>query len=428
MSVPKKMGFWGVLALVIGSQIGSGIFLLPSTLAPFGAVSLLAWALTGGGGICLALVFSYLCEYLPQTGGPHAYIAATFGKEAGFFTAWAYWSISWISSIPLVATILMAFSQLLGEKTPVEYGLMAFFLIGALAALNLRGVKIAGIGEIILSALKVIPLVIIPLCAVFFWNPDHFLPFNPTDQSIASALKGASLLALWGFIGVETATTPAGNVENPKQTIPRGLVWGTSLVACLYFFNTLAMVGLISPGDLAQDPAPYVTATQILWGGKTSNLLAIMTIIVCVGSLNAWILASGQIAKGAAEDKFFPQFFKKTTPQGGPIWGIGLAALGTFCIFVFFKSGSLLTFAHVVIELSSRMFLLIYALCVLAFFYLLYTNKIVRSWTKILTGFFALLFCIWILWEAGYHLLYTLIILGLGVIARRIWKVWYRVT
>jgi basic amino acid/polyamine antiporter, APA family len=427
MPVPKKMGFWGVLALVIGSQIGSAIFLLPSTLAPFGAISLLAWALTGSGAICLALVFSHLCEYLPQTGGPHVYITHTFGREAGFYTAWSYWLISWISSVPLVTTILLAFAQLMGERTPIDYGLMAFLLISSLTFLNLRGVKIAGMGEIVLSSLKVLPLVIIPLCGIFFWNPEHFVPFNPTDQSVMQALKSAALLALWGFVGVETATTPAGNVENPKQNIPRGLVWGTSLVACLYFFNTLAMMGLIPPGELAQDAAPYVTATQILWGGQTSGLLATLTIIMCVGSLNAWILASGQIAKGAAEDALFPSFFKKTTPKGGPIWGIGLASLGTFCVFIFFQRGSLLEFARWVIELSSLLFLLIYAACVLAFLYLLSARKIAPSWTKALTGSFALLFCIWIVLETGHQLLYALIIPGSGVIARGIWKLWRRV-
>ncbi|MGL4371931.1 MAG: hypothetical protein ACRCTK_04685, partial [Alphaproteobacteria bacterium] len=101
--------------------------------------------------------------------------------------------------------------------------------------------------------------------------------------------------------------------------------------------------------------------------------------------------------------------------------------LGTFCIFVFFQSESLLEFARVVIELSSLMFLLIYAFCSLAFLYLLYTHKITPSWTKILIGFFALFFCIWILWEAGYQLLYTLIIPSSGVIARGIWKLLHRV-
>ena len=429
MALANKMGFWGVLALVVGCQIGSGLFLLPTTLAPFGGVSLLAWGVTGVGAVALALVFAYLCDYLPQTGGPHVYVAHTAGKTAAFYTAWSYWLISWISSIPLITTTLLAFFQLVGERSSVEYTLLALGLIGGLAWLNLRGLQVAGIGEVILSALKVVPLVVIPLFALFWWNGDHFVPFNPSPGPLLMTLNKASLLALWGFIGVELATTPAGNVENPKKTIPKALVLGTSLVALLYFFNTLAMMGLIHPEVLVKDPAPYVTATQMLWGGQTSNLIALLTMVMCIGTLNAWVLASGQIAKGAADEGLFPAFFQKTTPQGGPIWGIGLSCLGMFGIFVF-QRGDLMDITRQLIELSSLIFLLIYGICVAVFFVLMAKGRIRPTVVKGLVGAIALCFCGWILWETGVEiwmekgvqLLYTLFIPASGGIARLLWK------
>ena len=424
MDLSKKMGFWGVFSLVVGSQIGSGVFLLPSTLAPFGTLSLIAWVLTGAGAVALALVFSHLCEYLPKTGGPHVYITDTFGKSAGFYTAWSYWLISWISSIPLVTTILFAFAHLIGDCTKGQYILMAFLLVLSLGFLNLRGVKVAGIGEIILSALKIVPLVLIPLSAMFYVNTHHFVPLNPTDQPFFQALNGAALLVLWGFIGVETATTPAGNVENPKKNIPRGLIWGTALVAIIYFFNTFTIMGVIPPENLLKNTTPYMTVTQIIWGQSSSSLLSIMTIIMCVGTLNAWVLACGQIAKGAAEDNIFPHFFKTTTPQGGPLWGIVLSTFGMFFVFTFFQEGSLLDFSHMIIELSSLMFLVIYGLCSLAFLSLLITKKITPSWKKWCVGTFALAFCTWTLWDTGWKLLWTMSIPLSGIGVKLIWETW----
>ncbi len=93
----NKIGFWAIFALVVSSQIGSGIFMLPISLAPYGAYSLISWVISGLGAMSLALVFALLCAKFPETGGPHVYVKHAFGPVAAFFVGWTYWVISWVS-------------------------------------------------------------------------------------------------------------------------------------------------------------------------------------------------------------------------------------------------------------------------------------------------------------------------------------------
>ncbi|MBX9744955.1 MAG: amino acid permease, partial [Chlamydiales bacterium] len=88
MNPQKKMGFWAVTSLVAGSQIGTGIFLLPSSMAPFGAAGLTSWLITATGAMLLAFVFARLSANIPKAGGPHAFIESAFGRTFGFFSAW----------------------------------------------------------------------------------------------------------------------------------------------------------------------------------------------------------------------------------------------------------------------------------------------------------------------------------------------------
>src|SRR5437762_1276265 len=102
MSQTKKMGFWSIFAIVIASQIGSVIFMLPASLAPYGYFALIGWLVSACGALALALVFASLCMWYPETGGPHVYVHKAFGARAAFFTGWTYWVISWVSSTAVV--------------------------------------------------------------------------------------------------------------------------------------------------------------------------------------------------------------------------------------------------------------------------------------------------------------------------------------
>src|SRR3954466_1335587 len=110
----QKIGFWPLTSLVTGNLVGSGVFLLPATLAGFGIISLFGWLVTSVGAIILALIFAELSAHTPKTGGPYAYANQAFGKNVGFFVAWGYWVLAWVSNSALLAAAVGYFSGIVG--------------------------------------------------------------------------------------------------------------------------------------------------------------------------------------------------------------------------------------------------------------------------------------------------------------------------
>jgi len=419
----KKIGFWSVFAIVTGSQIGSGVFMLPASLAPYGKFSIVGWLVSGLGAICLALVFAGLCKRFPQTGGPHVYIKENFGLSAAFFTGWTYWVISWVSSTAVIIASISYLSPFIGNQPPYIYLIFEIVLLFSITYLNLQGIVAAGEAEFILTVLKVIPLFLLPLVAIWFFNSDNFM-MSPSVMSmpLSSKLSHVTLLTLWGFIGLETATTPAGSVENPSKTIPRAIVFGTLCTALLYLMSSIGIMGLVPGHVLAASKAPYVEASKYLFGGNWHLLIAIIASIVCIGTLNAWILASGQIALGLAEDKLMPKIFAKKNANDAPFFGLVVSSIGVLPLLFLTMNNSIAQQITIIIDFSVVAFLFVYGICVLAFIKTLYEEK-AKFYHWIYTAG-ALLFCCWIICQT------QLITIGIASIFTLsgvpVYWLWYR--
>ncbi len=393
----KKIGFWSVFALVTGSQIGSGVFMLPTKLAPYGLYALGGWVIAGLGAIALSLVFAKLCGWFPKTGGPHAYVEQAFGRVPAFFTGWTYWVISWVSTTAVITAIVGYLTPLIGIHSPMTYLALQIAILSLVTALNFRGVSAAGKAEFFLTALKVIPLLIIPVAALLYFKSSNFM-LSPTVSSLGtSGLLGAvTISAFWGFIGVESGTTPAGSVENPSKTIPRAIVAGTSCVALLYIINSLGIMGIVPGDQLMGSVAPYADAVKILLGGSWHVVISCIASIICVGTLNAWMLTSGQIALGLAQDGFMPAWFGKKNSFDAPYVGLFLSFLGIVPLLCLTAGGGLAEQISMIIDISTIGFLFVYAVSCMAFFkVLLQKQKIAQSVAPIFYGLCALIFCCW---------------------------------
>ncbi len=399
----RKMGFWAVTSLVAGSQIGTGIFLLPASMTPFGAAGLSSWLITATGAMLLALIFARLCAQIPKTGGPHTFIEKAFGRSFGFFAAWTYWVISWLSTPMVVIAIVSYLSPLFGELHPVQNLMLQISALLLITGLNLRGVRSAGRVEFVFTLLKLLPLLLVPLAGLFFMKGSHFVPFNPTADSTIGVMNAAALITLWGFIGVESATTPAESVENPKKTIPRAIVMGTLLVAIVYIFSSVVIMGVVPPETLAHSKAPFADAAQIIFGGNWYIFISIAASIVCLGTLNAWVLTSGQIALGAAYDGHLPKFFTVKNSHGAPKWGLIISSLGIIPVLVLTMNHSLIERINFMIDVCVTAFLFIYALSVLSYLKLFWKNKETGAVNAvgIAIGTGALIFCGWALYASG---------------------------
>lgn len=395
------MGFWAVTSLVAGCQIGTGIFLLPANMAPFGAAGLCSWLITATGAMLLALVFARLCREIPRTGGPHAYIETAFGKTFGYFAAWTYWVISWLSTPMVVISVVSYLTPVTGPLHPFVNLLLQICIVLLVTALNLRGTRSAGRAELVFTALKLLPLILVPVCGFFYFKPSYFSPFNPSEHSTLHVLNAAALLTLWGFIGVESATAPADAVENPRKTIPRALVMGTLLVALVYIFSSVMITGVVPKEVLSQSKAPFADAAQIIFGGNWYIVISLAASIVCLGTLNAWVLTSGQIALGAASDGYLPRIFMVKNKNDAPKWALLVSSLGMIPVLAFTVRQDFISQVNLIIDVSVTAFLFIYTLASLSYLKLFFRKDKGVDVKALLLGVSALAFCGWALFSAG---------------------------
>lgn len=368
----RVLGFWTAVALVMGNMIGSGVFLLPSTLAPYGGLGLVGWCVSAAGSVLLALVFARLARINPTAGGPYAYTRQAFGDLAGFLVAWGYWISIWSSEAALAVALVGYLDPFLPSavRAPSSAALLAIGVVCLLTAVNAIGVRTAGRVQLATTILKVMPLALVGVGGLFAIDPSHFA-FTTTDGSgFAHAVSATATLTLWAFLGLECATVPADSIEAPERTIPRATVTGTVVTAALYIISTVGVMGLLAPPALGASTAPYADAARVLAGPRAAALVAIGAAISCFGALNGWILMAGQLPLAVAEDGLFPRVFATRSPRGTPARGMIIAALLASSLIAMNFSRSLVQLFTFIILLSTLSTLVPYAFCSLAGFML----------------------------------------------------------
>lgn len=368
------LGFWALTALVIGNVIGSSIFVLPSLLAPFGGLAIVSWLITSAGAILLALVFAKLASEVPKAGGPYAYTRLAFGDFAGFIIAWGYWIGLW-GSVAAVAVGTLSYVGALfpavAQSMPLS-GAVAIGSIWLLTLVNLRGVQSAGALQSITTILKLVPLVAIGTLGLLHVNWTHFTPTIPEGYpSLTSAIIGATAITLFSFLGIESATVPADDVEEPKRNIPRATVVGTVVVAAVYIMSTIGVMGALPPTVIAGSPAPYAEAASAMWGGWAYLLVTIGAVISGLGALNGFILLQGQVPMAAAQDRLFPARFAKLSKAGVPAFGCVVStALAAAILFAHFfgrsAAGGLMDAYNGIILVATFTTVVPYAFCAMA--------------------------------------------------------------
>lgn len=408
----KKMGFAAVLAIVFGSQIGAGILVLPSQLAPYGAFGLFGWGIAGLIAMMLAFVFAKLCSEFPVTGGPYAYVRQAFGNIPAFFTGWAYWLASMVSNIVLVITAIQCLSPFLGEN-PFLYSVLEIILIFALMLINCKSVILSGNLETILTLLKFIPFCIVPLIVCTNFDASNIqISAQYSDVSPVKVLISVATMSFFCFIGVECATTPAENVENPSKTIPRAIIVGTFCVALVYFINNLAIMGVIPGNELSNSAAPFVEAIEKVCGRDISRIVSVITSIVIVGTLNAWLLTSSQILLGLAENGLMPKILAKKNTSGSPYISVIVNCVAMIPILWLTKIGSLTAQIMSIIDFSVITFLYVYLICTLVFLKITKNN-----WAMRILGIITISACSLIIIESSVvSISYSAIMVVCGVI------------
>ena len=366
----KSLGIGACTAIVVGNMVGSGFYLSPSALAPYGLLAILSWVVMGGGAICLGLTFARLSRLSPATGGPYAYSRMGFGDFAGFLVAWGYWISIW-ASLPAIA---VAFTGSLFKIVPMLQGnrpMAVIITIGVMWLIvftNLRGVKEAGLVAEITTYSKLVPFVAISIIGLFFIRAGNLSEFNPSGQPLLASAATLAPLTMFAYLGLESATVPAGDVKDPARTIPLSTIIGVSIAAILYVMGTTVVLGVVPREELVKSAAPFADAARIMWGGWAADIVGVAVMISSLGALNGWTLLMGQVPMAAAQDRLFPALFGRVSSRGVPAVGIIFSAILATALILLQAAGSsgFAAFYSLVVNLATMTAVVPYAFCALS--------------------------------------------------------------
>ncbi|MEV6212869.1 amino acid permease [Kitasatospora sp. NPDC051914] len=318
-------GLPAATALVVGSVIGTGVFALPSALAPYGPIALVAFVLVTIGALALAVTFGRLSERVPGSGGPYVYAREAFGEFAGFLTAWSYWITAWAGNAA-IAVAWVGYVEVFVNKGHHTGGSIAIALAGLWvpAIVNLTGARAVGAFQVATTVLKFVPLAFMGTVGLLFVKSGNFGAFNASGTSALGAVSAAGAIALFSYIGLETASVAAGRVRDPERNVPRATVYGTLACAAIYLLGTLAVFGTVPHARLGSSTAPFTDAVNIVAGGHwAGDLVAAAAIVSGIGALNGWTLICAEMPMAAARDGLFPTAFTKVRGRADvPAFGI----------------------------------------------------------------------------------------------------------
>lgn len=384
----KPMGFWKCWAMSAGVMIGSGVFLLPAVLAPYGSISFLGWLFTSAGAIVIALTLGRLAGRTEESGGFYVYVRDAFGALPGFIVGWSYWA----AVVFAVAAISVAFAGYLGALAPalagnnILQGAVAAVVIWVFTGVNIRGVAEAAVTQLVMTVLKIVPLLMIIALAVFAGDVRNVPAFNPQDLPPYQALAATALLTMWAFTGLEAGVVAAEDVKDAKRTIPRAIISATLSVAVLYIAATAAVMFLLPPEQLAISQAPFADAATRLgaWGPP---IIAIGALISTAGSLNGNVFISGQMPMAAARHGGAPAGLAFQNAGGAPSRALLLSsAFATALIVLNYADGLVAAFTFL-ISMSTLSTLLPYALSAMA--EIKRSRRVAKAWTSIALVAFA---------------------------------------
>ncbi len=317
----RDLGFFAIVAIIVGQMIGSGIYMTPQGLAelsnPF--VSVVAMLITGVGTIFMAISYSRLNKRGAVTGSIIVYTRDAFGDMPAFWVGWCYWCGCWIANGAIaVAAVSYAsyfFPVLAGNNMPqflAVIGILWFYTL-----LNLRGVKAAGYFNLIMTIIKLLPLLLFIIIAIKGFDSANLYTVSSDKVKGFQTLPVAAAYCLWCYLGFEGATVTAGEAKNENQ-IGRATIISSFAVMILYIVIVILSAGAMSQGEIANSTSPLAdimhNITGAYWTGAVVSIGGSLCAFGCVG---AWILSAGRASYSLASIDLLPKVFMRTDPKNG---------------------------------------------------------------------------------------------------------------
>lgn len=315
---PQMIGIWMTTALVVGTIIGAGIFMLPVSLAPLGRNAIYGWAISGIGVMCIAYAFAQVSRLGGE--GIQANVEREFGPTPAFIMAWTFWVSNWTAqasvALAIGSTLSFIAPNLIDEAARVPVGL-AF--VALLTIINAMGVRAAGGFSLVTVAIKVLPL--FAVVAIFLMrgaSGGDFAPLAPAPVNLAN-LAAATAMTFFALTGFEAATAPVGKVRDPSRTIPRAVIGGSLFVVILYMLAGTGVQLLAPATAITASSAPFPDVIAAYLGDNAAALAVVAVTISAIGCLNGLMLATGELGYSMALRGDLPTIMKKTRADGTPV-------------------------------------------------------------------------------------------------------------
>ena len=388
----RTLGLAACIALVMGNMIGSGVFLLPASLAPFGWDAVAGWVFTVAGSLVLAFVIARLTVAMPDVSASQM-IARAYGPLAGFAIGWIYW----ISLIITNVTIAVAATANLSSLVPAlaRPGMGALCSIGFLwlmTGINLAGARAAGLTQIGTTAIKLVPIVVVLVLLLLILGSGRadIAPF-PAQGLTGAGITASAALTLWALLGFESASVAADKVRDPARTIPRATLIGTAVTGLIYLL-VCSGIALTLPAAETQTGSPFGAFVSHYWSPGPAGLVAIFVVVSCLGALNGWTLLQGEVPLAMARGGELPRWLAATDAKGTPRRALILSTILASLMLVANSLQGLVALFTAMALLATSATLWLYVGCALAS---------LRFRLVVPAAVIGLGYALWTLWGAG---------------------------
>ena len=329
----QKLG-WGLAALVVaGNMIGSGLYLLPVSLAPTGGSSLIGWLVAAVGAATLALVFGALGRLQPDADGLAGFAEGGLGRFAGFQVSLAFWTACLVGNV----AVAVAATGYLGFfwpalKGPVAATFCNLALIWIATIAYIIGAKTASWLAAVALVVGLIPIVIAVVAGARAFDPALFAAsWSPSGAPLLESVPASLAIIFWAYLGVESAAALSRRVRNPVKDVGLASIAGVALATVVYVAATVSVFGVIPLADLAASSSPYADLAQRVFGGSIAGFVAVCAIIKTVGTVGGWVMMGGETARAAARHGYLPAGFGEgdRTPVANPLLGAAIMSVVT---------------------------------------------------------------------------------------------------
>jgi len=302
-------------------MIGSGIFLLPATLASVGSITVIGWGVGTVGALLIATILAKLSQVAPQPGGPCAYAGEALGPYFGFQANALYWMSCWIGNIAIAVAAmgyLATFVPSLSRALPGACA--AAGIIWLLTAVNVFGPRLVCQIESLAIVIGLVPILLVATGGWWYFDARVFADsWNVRHAPAIQVIPQSLVLLFWAFTGLESASVATAVVENPHRNVAIATLGGVLIAALVYIASCTVLMGLIPASALARSSAPFADAVRVVLGPVAAGLIALAALVKASGTLGGWILLTAQTGKAAADRGLFPGPFARVDRHGIPV-------------------------------------------------------------------------------------------------------------